>query len=275
MPYAWLKDGTPLHYIEQGSGTPLVLVHALMYSARYFWKPNLGPLSQGARVLAVDMRGQGESGKPNSTYSIAGLADDLKEFMEIKGLESTVVVGVALGGLVVLDYLKRFGPQHIKAIGIVDMTPRLVSAPGWAHPTFGEFPQAAADGFGAGVRADRSGLRGFLAAGPAEPPSEEFLNEMVAEAFLTPTEVVASLCDDMVKQDMRDFLPKIPVPTLLLYGGPRNKILPTGVGKWMAQQIPDSELVEFAQSGHMPFLEEPDKFNAAVLSFVRRVGQGR
>jgi non-heme chloroperoxidase len=270
MPYAWLKDGTPIHYIERGDGTPLVLVHALMYSARYFWKPNLGPLSAGAHVYALDMRGHGESGKPNFGYTIEGLANDLKEFLEIKGIENAVVVGVALGGLVVLNYLQRFGSQHIKAIGIVDMTPRLVSAPGWAHPTFGDFPQAAADVFGAQVRQDRSGLRGFLAAGTAEAPSEEFLNEMVAEAFLTPTDVIADLCDEMVRQDVRDYLPKIPVPTLLLYGGSRNKILPTGVGKWMKQQIPGSQLVEFEQSGHMPFLEEPDKFNAALLDFVRR-----
>lgn len=273
MPYAWLKDGTPLHYHEQGTGPTLVLLHALMYSVRYFWQPNVEPLSQDARVIALDMRGQGESGKPNFGYSIEGLANDLDEFLAQKGVQNAVVVGVALGGLVLLDYLRRFGPSRLKAIGICEMTPRLVSAEGWAHPTFGNFPQEAADGFGAQVRADqqRVGLRGFLAAGAAQPPSEQFLNEMMAEAFLTPTDVIATLCDDMVRQDARADLAKIPVPTLLMYGGPKNNILPTGVGKWMAQQVPKSSLVEFEHSGHMPFLEEPAKFNAELLRFVREV----
>jgi pimeloyl-ACP methyl ester carboxylesterase len=271
MAWTWLQDGTPLHSLEAGSGRPLVLLHALMYSARWFWRPNLGALSQGAHVHALDMRGQGESGKPNRGYTIPGLADDLREFLEAKAIDGAVVVGVALGGLVLLDYLKRFGPKRIAGVAIVDMTPRLVSAEGWAHPTFGEFPQAAADAFGAQVRKDRSGLRGFLAAGTANPLPEETLDEMVAEAFLTPTDVIAELVDDMVKQDFRAFLPKIPVPTLLMYGGPKNKILPTGVGRWMATQIPNSRLVEFAESGHMPFLEEPEKFNAELLRFVREL----
>ena len=271
MPQAWLKDGTPLHYIEQGSGPPLVLLHALMYSARYFWKPNIAPLAQGAHVYAIDMRGQGESGKPNFGYSIERLADDLHEFLEQKKIEGAVIVGVALGGLVLLNFLKRHGQKRIKGIAIVDMTPRLVSQEGWAHPTFGQFPQEAADAFGAQVRQDRSGLRGFLAAGTAEPLSEEALDEMVAEAFLTPTDAIADLCDDMVRQDVRADLPGIRVPTLLLYGGPKNKILPTGVGKWMVQQIPGARLVEFEHSGHMPFIEEPEKFNAELLRFVREL----
>lgn len=271
MPHAWMKDGTPLHYHEAGRGTPLVLLHALMYSARYFWKPNLAPLAAGARVLALDMRGQGESGKPNGTYTIDRLADDLEEFLEQQQIERAVIVGVALGGLVLLNHLRRYGSRRYKGIVIVDMTPRLVSAPGWAHPTFGEFPQAAADAFGAQVRSDRSGLRGFLAAGLADEPSAAMLDEMVAEAFLTPTDVIADLCDDMVRQDVRAELPRIALPTLLLYGGRRNKILPTGVGRWMHEQIPGSRLVEFEQSGHMPFLEEPARFNASLLEFVREV----
>ncbi len=274
MAYAWLKDGTPLYYHEAGRGRPLVLLPALMYSTRYFWAPNLGPLSAGSRVLALDMRGMGESGKPNFGYTIEGLANDLDEFLAQKGITDAVLVGVALGGLVALNYLKRFGTDRIRGLGIVDMTPRLVSAEGWAHPTFGHFPQEAADAFGAGVRADktRAGLRGFLAAGPAIPPSDVFLNEMMAEAFLTPTDVIADLCDDMVRQDVRADLPGITLPTLLMYGGSKNKILPTGVGKWMAATIPNSRLVEFEESGHLPFLEEPAKFNSALLNFVQSVG---
>jgi non-heme chloroperoxidase len=273
MPHAWLKDGTPLYYHETGSGKTLVLVHALMYSTRYFWKPNLGPLAAQSHVLAIDMRGMGESGKPNHGYTIEGLANDLDEFLQLKEVQNAVLVGVALGGMVVLDYLKRFGFGRIAGLVIVEMTPRLVSAEGWPHPTFGHFPQQAADRFGADVRTDktRSGLRNFLAAGVSEMPTESFLNDMVAEAFLTPTDVIADLCDDMVRQDLRGDLPNISLPTLLLYGGAKNKILPTGVGRWMLKQFSNAQLVEFDNSGHMPFLEEPEKFNQVLLKFVKEV----
>ena len=271
MAYAWLKDGTPLFYTEQGSGRPLVLVHGLMFTTRRFWRDNIPELARGARVIALDLRGQGESGKPNFGYTIDKLADDLREFLAIKGLQDAVVLGVALGGLVLLNYLQRFGPERIKAISIVDMTPRLPSAPGWAHPTFGEFPLEAAQGYGAQVRKDRSGMRGFIQVGFAESPSDALLDELFAESYLTPTDVIADMVDDMVRQDFRAFLPTIKLPTLLLYGGAKNKTLPTRVGKWMAEQIPGSTLVEFDDSGHMLFLEEPAKFNRAVLDFVAKL----
>jgi non-heme chloroperoxidase len=269
MPYCWMKDGTPLHYIDQGSGRPLVLIHALMYSARYFWKPQIAELAKSCRVLALDLRGHGESGKPAGKYTIDLLGDDLHEFITQLGLKDAVVLGVALGGMVVLNRLQRHGASGVKAISIVDMTPRLVSAPGWDHPTFGNFPPEAAAGFGAGVRADRSGLKGFIATGFATAPSEAALNEMYAESYLMPTDAVADLCDEMVKQDFRTYLPKIPVPTLYLYATKNNKILPTPVGRWMQAQTPGSKLVEFEQGGHNFTLEEPAKFNAEVASFVR------
>lgn len=269
MPYCWMKDGTPLHYIDQGSGRPLVLIHALMYSARYFWKPQIASLAQGCRVLALDLRGHGESGKPAGKYTIDLLADDLNEFIAQLGLKDAVVLGVALGGMVVLNRLQRHGTSGIKALSIVDMTPRLVSAPGWDHPTFGNFPPEAAAGFGAGVRQDRSGLKGFIATGFAAPPPEDKLNEMYAETFLMPTDAIADLCDEMVKQDLRALLPKISLPTLYLYATKNNKILPTSVGRWMQAQTPGSKLVEFEQGGHNFTLEEPQKFNDEVLKFVR------
>jgi non-heme chloroperoxidase len=274
MPYAWLKDGTPLWYVEQGparaDAPTLVLLHGLMFTVRRFWRDNLPELSRDVRVVALEMRGQGESGKPNFGYSITQMADDLREFLAQKNIENATIAGVALGGLVLLNYLERFGNERVKAISIVDMTPRLVSAPGWDHPTFGHFPKEAAEAYGAQVRQDRSGLRAFIGMGFATPPSEPLLNELYAESFLTPTDAIATIVDDMVRQDFRALLPNITVPTLLLYGA-KNQTLPTGVGRWMKTQIPKSELVEFPNSGHMLFMEEPDLFNRSLLDFIRRV----
>jgi len=271
MNYVWLKDGTPLHYIEQGSGRPVVLMGAMMYSARHFWRKNVGPLADGCRVIALDPRGHGQSGKPNFGYTIGGLADDLHEFLEARQLEGAVIVGVAISGFVLIDYLKRYGHRRVAAVCIVEMTPRLVSAPGWAHPTFGDFPQEAADNFGNGIRADkaRAGLRGFFQAGYVKPVSEEELAKIMAETWLMPTDAIADLSDAWVKQDVRADLANIPVPALLMYGGPGNKLLPTGVGRWVHEQIPGSRYVEFADSGHNPFIEEPDKFNAELLRFAK------
>jgi non-heme chloroperoxidase len=273
MPYAWLKDGTPLYYTDRGTGRPLVLLQALMFPSEYFWQKNLDELAKSCRVIAVDMRSQGRSGKPSGEHTIDRLADDLKEFLDQMQLDRPVLAGLALGGLTLLRYVEKHGQAGIAGLALLDFTPRLVSAPGWDHPTFGNFPPEAAAGFGAGVRADRTAtLRGFLQGcfSPQGMPDPATFDEMFAELWTTPTEAVAQYCDDMVKADFRAVLPGITVPTLLMYGG-SNPVLPTGVGRWMQQQIPGSRLVEYENAGHCLFWEEPARFNRDLAEFVASV----
>jgi pimeloyl-ACP methyl ester carboxylesterase len=268
MPYWSLKDGVPLYYRDAGRGPTLLLLQAVTFGADYFWQHNLDVLERSCRVIALDLRGNGRSGKPNFGYRIADLAADVAEFIEGLDLTGIRLLGFSLGGLVSLQYLRQTRGARLSKLMIMEMTPRLVSAPGWAHPTFGDFPEAAARAYGASVRADRAVMRGFFEASYAEPLSAAVKAEMWAETYMTPTTVLADIVDDMVEQDFRADLPTIGLPTLLLYGGARNKILPTGVGPWMKSQIPDSELVMFEASGHNPYWEEPARFNEVVARFA-------
>ena len=164
MAYLTLSDGTPLYYIDEGAGRPLVLLHALMFNADYFWQKNIPELAKTCRVIAVDSRGQGLSGKPNHGYTIEQFAADLQELLLHLDLQDVVLAGLSLGGFTSLQYLKTFGPERIGALVLMEMTPRLSSAPGWEHPTFGDFPEEAARGYGAGLRADRSIYNDFFGA---------------------------------------------------------------------------------------------------------------
>ena len=148
------------------------------------------------------------------------------------------------------------------------MTPRLMSADGWAHPTFGDFPEEAAAAYGDTVRADRGVLDGFLHAAFAEPLDPSTMAEMKGQMFLTPTATVADLIDDMVRQDYRDLLPSIALPTLLIYGRKNNPVMPGRVGRWMAERIPNAELAELDGGGHSVFWEDPQAFNSTLGAFA-------
>lgn len=74
----------------------------------------------------------------------------------------------------------------------------------------------------------------------------------------------------MVPRDFRDRLSEVMVPTLLCYGE-HSVVFPGPLGEWMHERIPDSELVTFAESGHSPHWEEPERFNTALTEFVARV----
>ena len=261
MAYCQLSDGVPLYYRDEGQGRPVVLLHALMFQADYFWQRNISELAKSNRVIAPDLRGQGLSGKPNHGYTIPQLAADLDEFLTRLDLSDVVLLGCSLGGFVSLQYLQDFGPGRVGKLVLMEMTPRLPSAPGWEHPTFGEFPEEMALGYGNALRDNRDIYNDFFQAAFLEPPQGPELEEMIAQTYLTPTEVVAQLIDEMAKQDWRDKLSVVTVPTSLFYSYPNNNVLPTAVGQWIQQQIPGSDLVLFEHSSHSPFWEEAEKFN--------------
>ena len=261
MAYCHLNDGVPLYYQDEGQVRPLILLQALMFASDYFWQRNIFELAKSCRVIAPDLRGQGLSGKPNHGYTIPRLAADIDELLTRLDLNDVVLLGYSLGGFVSLQYLQDFGPGRVGALVLMEMTPRLPSAPGWEHPTFGDFPEEAARGYGAALRDNRDIYNDFFQAAFLEPPEGSEMEEMIAQTYLTPTEVAAQLIDEMAQQDWRDKLADVPVPTSLFYSYPNNKVLPTAVGQWIQQQIPESELVLFEHSSHAPFWEEAEKFN--------------
>jgi pimeloyl-ACP methyl ester carboxylesterase len=272
MAFLTLADGCPLWYSDTGAGPALVMLQGLQFPAGYFWQRVVPTLAKSNRVITLDLRGQGLSGKSAGRHSIAENADDLEDALGQLGIEKALLLGVAYGGMVALTYLERHGATRLRALCLSEMTARLTNAEGWAHPTFGDFPPEAGAGFAAGVRADRTAaLGGFLLSSFAATPDAATLAEMTAQTWLTPTETVATLIEDMVRQDYRAELAAIALPTLLVYGRANNPVMPGEIGRWMQSQIMGSELVELPTAGHSPFWDDPAGFSAAVAGFAARV----
>jgi pimeloyl-ACP methyl ester carboxylesterase len=269
MPYFTTSDGVPLWYSDQGRGRPLILQHALMFGAEFFWQNNAPELAKSCRVIALDPRGIGLSGKPNRGFTIEQFARDLRELILHLDLRDVVLAGLSLGGFTSLEYLRQFGNDRLGALALMEMTPRLPSIEGWEHPTFGSFPLEAAKGYSAALRANRAIYNDFFNAAFLQPPTGPDLAAMVANTWLTPTDVAAEVIDRMVERDERAFVREIRLPTALFYGYPNNRILPTTLGQWLNQQIPGSRLVLFEHSSHSMFWEEPARFNTELARFVR------
>ena len=102
---SWVSlEGLRVHYRDWGgAGQPIVLVHGLASSC-HIWDLVAPILSRGFAVLALDLRGHGESGKPESGYDFATVASDLHRFNGALGLKKPVIVGHSWGGNVALEY---------------------------------------------------------------------------------------------------------------------------------------------------------------------------
>lgn len=262
------RDGTPIYCRQAGSGRPLVLLHGLMLTADGFWTKNFEALSQHCRVVAVDHRSHGQSGKPLGPHTIGQCADDLKDVLDALDIRDATLAGVAFGAMVMLEYRRRHANHRLSKLAIIEAQVCLTNKPGWPHPTFGNFPAEAAAGFVAACRHSREPLTGFLAGAFGVAPPADEMARMQQQAWLTPTAAAIEYVEDMIRADYRPDLRQIDLPTLLVYGRKNNVPIPTEIGAWMQLQISDSRLERFEDSGHSPFYESPDRFNRLLADFV-------
>ena len=117
-----------LHVVEAGNptGRPILFIHGFSQSW-LSWRPQLcSDLVTDYRLVAMDLRGHGESDKPPGAYSERGLwAQDLDAVMRELHLERPVLCGWSYGSLVILDYIRQYGEDAMGGICFVDALTRL------------------------------------------------------------------------------------------------------------------------------------------------------
>src|SRR3979490_1789153 len=128
--YFRTNDGVRLHYLEAGTGKPLVLVHGFSQTAEQF-KFQLEALGDRYRVIALDLRGHGESDKPDFGLKIHRLAQDLREALVAANARDVVLLGHSMGSSVIWAYWELFGADRLGKIVLTDEPPMLTSNPAW------------------------------------------------------------------------------------------------------------------------------------------------
>ena len=101
-----------LHYIEKGSGKPLILLHGNGEDSRYF-KHQIRFFSRSRRVLAVDTRGHGKTKRGTKPFTIRQFAEDLAVFLKEKGIHKADIIGFSDGGNIAIIFAIRF-PEKVE-----------------------------------------------------------------------------------------------------------------------------------------------------------------
>ena len=103
-----------LHYTEKGSGQPLILLHGNGEDSSYFIH-QIGCFSKDYRVIAIDTRGHGKSPRGDKPFTIKQFAEDLKVFMDEKGIEKAVLLGFSDGGNIALTFALK-NPERVEKL---------------------------------------------------------------------------------------------------------------------------------------------------------------
>ena len=254
-------DGLRIAYERAGDGPPLVLLHGYVGDGPSTWQRQLDALSDDFTVVVWDAPGAGRSSDPPESFGMTGYADALAGFIGGLGLDRPHVGGLSFGGALALALFGRHPG--------VPATLILASAyAGWA----GSLP--------AGVGSQR--LRQALVLSELSP--DDFVAALLPTMFSAGTapESVAAFGTAMrafhpagframaraAAEDLRDVLPLVDVPTLLVYGD-RDVRAPLTVAEHLHSAIAGSTLVVLPDTGHVGSIEAPEALTTAVRSFLR------
>lgn len=253
-------NGLEIAYERAGTGPPLVFVHGAAEDARV-WQPQLAALAREFTVVAWDEPGAGRSSDLPADFGLADYANCLAKLIEALALGPAHVAGLSWGGTVVQE-LYRHHPGLVATLILVD------TYAGWK----GSLPEEE-------VLARVAHAREMLAApieqfDPTFPglfagdPPADYLALLEAIAADVRPQSLRTQLSLMAAADQRDLLPRIGVPTLLIWGE-LDVRSPLSVARQFEQAVPDARLVVIPGCGHLSNLERPEQFNEAVHAFCR------
>jgi 3-oxoadipate enol-lactonase len=260
---ATASDGTHLFVLDKGHGEPVLLIPGLGY-ATWCWSRQIGPLSRAARVLAIDNRGTGRSGKPPGPYSIHQMAEDALSVLTQHGAVPAHIVGASMGGYIAMTLAKNH-PEAVRSLVLIATT---IGGPGsravpdetlWAW-------QSAAHLDAAGFARETMPLA-FAPGWVDEHPVE--YEELLAHRLRTPTHIDAWLAQFVACTDFLHDGLQSPVrhPTVIVHGT-ADRIVPYGNAAHLAKAAPHASLVTLEGAGHLCWIERADEVNDVILAFV-------
>jgi pimeloyl-ACP methyl ester carboxylesterase len=251
-------NGIELAYRDEGTGEPLLLVHAFPLSSA-MWERQIEGLGPQYRVIAPDLRGFGASGLGTSAVSMEQYADDLARLLDQLALEQVALGGLSMGGYVVFAFLRRHR-DRVRSLILADTRTQADTVEGQQAR---EQNARLAEQQGPGAIAEQM-LPKLLSSGAVKSLQAEVRRMIEANDRAG---IAAALRAMAARPDSAALLAGISVPTLVLVGS-EDGLTPPSDSQAMHKAIPNSQLVELAAAGHLSNLEAPTAFNDAIDLFL-------
>ena len=220
-----------LNYVERGAGDVLLLLHGNGESLDYF-AGQIDFFAKAYRVIALDTRGHGASPRGSAPFTIRQFAEDLRAFMDEKGIESAHILGFSDGGNIALSFALKY-PRRVKKLILngANLDP-------WGVKLHVQLP----------IVLGYHAARLFAGKRPAARRKMELLGLMVNEPHFAP-------------QDLR----KLELPALVIAGD--RDMIRDGHTRLIADSLPNARLA-ILRGNHFIANQRPEEFNRVVAEFL-------
>ncbi|MEJ3406058.1 alpha/beta hydrolase [Rathayibacter sp. YIM 133350] len=270
MPSIITDDDVRLNYLETGdpTGRPVVLIAGFKAPATSWRFQQKALVKAGYRVLALDRRGHGDSEAPEHGSTMQRHGADIADFLAALEVRDASLVGGSMGGNAIWSFVRQFGTDRVRDIVIVDQTPKMLNSEDWPYG-FYDYTAATRDtAFATGI--PDPGRVSAASKGPVR--IARILRALdpgrgAGRPSFSPAEL--ALLGDHARADWRVSIAATPVP-ILFVAGRESEFWPAEHAAAAAALNPLATSVVIEHDGHAANIEQPARFNAALLGFLRR-----
>jgi pimeloyl-ACP methyl ester carboxylesterase len=253
--------GAIIAYERAGSGPELILLHGIGGTP---WRHQFAGLADAFTLVAWHAPGYGRSADPDGAWTMAGYAATLGGFLDALSIARAHILGQSWGGVLAQEFAREHAGR-VRSLVLSDTT----LGGDAARPDALERLQARLHAADTLTPAEFARARApqLLAADPSPTIMEEVeatLARMIRPAGFRNAAIA------LAHADTREVLPRLAVPALVL-GGEHDRVTPPPVGTRLIGEIPGAQLVIIPGAGHLPAIEQPERYNAAVRAFLQRV----
>jgi pimeloyl-ACP methyl ester carboxylesterase len=230
-----------------GSGEPVVLLHGLAGSARW-WRRNVAALAEKHTVYLVNFPGFGSFRRHGLHFTLADGADWLAEWIDAAEVAPCHVVAHSMGGYLTIRLAAR-RPDLVRRLVLVAPAVIAGSRPIQAYP--------------------------FALVAAAFAASPTFLPLLALDSLRAGPLTILRAARRLLADDVKEELQAIIAPTLMVWGA-RDPLVPPSLGPLMQANLPHASMLVLPGAGHVPQYDRPYQFNEAVLAFLagQAIGTG-
>jgi len=237
-------------YLEEGEGTPIIILHGLMGGLSNFDAVTSFFVGEGFKVVIPELP---VYSMPLIKTGVKSFAKYLKEFIDMKGYDQVILLGNSMGGHVGLYHTKEY-PEKVKGLVITGSSGLYESAMGESYPKRGDYEY---------IKKKAQGV--FY-------NPEIATKEIVDEVYDTVNDrnkllKTLAIAKSAIRHNMAQDLPEMHTPTCIIWGK-QDAVTPPEVAEDFNKLLPDSDLFWIDECGHAAMMEKPDIFNEILLDWL-------